>query len=618
MRTPSATLKSLFALSAVIAVALVALTCPSLAAPLEELARPKDFTSHRVSSFDTTGGNADGGQGNPIRPGDTRVLAEISGPGQVRHIWITINSGDGRHLRNLRFRAWWDGEDEPSIDAPIGDFFCQGHATYTPISTMPVAVGNQKGLNCYWPMPFNQSARFTVTNEGDADCTAFYYYIDYEKHRKRFRDLRTFHAQYREEAPVDREDNYTFVYAEGAGHFVGVFHTVKQNEDGWWGEGDDMFFVDGEAFPSLHGTGSEDYFGHAWGMGKDQVSPYFGALMNEGYRKDARHSQYRWHVEDPIPFTKSLHFTMEHGHANDRADDFTSVAFWYQTEPHRSYGKPVPPVKIRSAQSDFMDALRREGTLADRRAEARRLAAAYPRSALIGQWREGLEWEAGTRRNAPSRGSVAVRTIPPGAVVIDGRLDESAWRSAEWADGFATRSGQSTALATRFAVARDGERLYVALDSAEDPDASPLRALGPEDLLEGHHESVIYNDDCVEIFFVPDPARLRYGQLILNRNLAWYDGSGLPGIHDHDGANWEVPLDLAASETPDRWTLEIALPLEALAEPPAPGDYWRLGVHRVRRWKDDTDREQSAFDRWPATEWLTGGHLSPLMGYLRF
>jgi hypothetical protein len=209
-------------------------------------------------------------------------------------------------------------------------------------------------------MPFQKHARITVTNEGTQKVDAFYYNIDYRAYPKPLpADTLYFHAQYRQAAPnkgwtnqwqsngdrlvnektnLNGDGNYVWMEATGRGHFVGVTMSVLQNQDGWWGEGDDMFFVDGEALPSINGTGSEDYFLGAWDFGSHAFSyGLFGAPVKGQEVAGGRSSVYRFHLDSPITFRKSLRATIEHGHANVRSDNYFSVAYWYQTEPHAAF-----------------------------------------------------------------------------------------------------------------------------------------------------------------------------------------------------------------------------------------------------------------------------------------
>lgn len=333
---------------------------------LSNLTRPQDYVLKRISSADETGANADMRR---IQPGETLVVADQAGPGTISHIWITIASSEPYHLKKLVLRMYWDDETSPSVEAPIGDFFGLGLGDYFQYQSYPLAVAADKALNSFFPMPFQRHARITVTNEGQVAVGAFYFNIDCRLYRRPLpADTLYFHAQYRQSAPakgwtsdwkrngdplVDKkpnlggEDNHVWMEATGRGHFVGVTMSVLQNQDFWWGEGDDMFFIDGDAKPSITGTGSEDYFLGAWDFG-DRPFAYatFGAPVKGEERAGSRSSVYRFHLDSPIPFTRSIRATIEHGHANHRSDNFFSVAYWYQTEPHGPF-PPLPPVDLR-------------------------------------------------------------------------------------------------------------------------------------------------------------------------------------------------------------------------------------------------------------------------------
>lgn len=311
----------------------------------------KDFSAARISSVDPTGGNADGRHDWPMQPGETRTIADIEGAGAITHLWFTIASKDENHLRNIVLRMYWDGEEHPSVESPIGDFFGLGHAKYYLYSSLAIQIGSDRGMNCYWRMPFGDGARVTITNDGPLKIDAFYYYIDYEKRDRLPDNVARFHAQYRQAFPCVPGENYVFMEATGQGHFVGCNLSVHSRANGWWGEGDDMFFIDGETETSILGTGSEDYFCGAWCYGESKTipfgNPYFGAPFIEGdHAQNSLWNVYRHHIEDPIPFTKSIRATIEHGHGNDRKDDFASVAYWYQTEPHVPFS-PLPSAEER-------------------------------------------------------------------------------------------------------------------------------------------------------------------------------------------------------------------------------------------------------------------------------
>jgi hypothetical protein len=350
--------------------ALLLLTLPALAqdgsAWLASLPQAKDYVLHRASSYDRSGANADYRE---IAPGETLTLLDAAGPGMVSHIWTTIASDDPHHLKALVLRMYWDDEPSPSVEAPIGDFFGLGLGDYFQYQSLPLSVGSDKALNCFFPMPFQKHARITVTNQGGRKVAAFYFNIDYRVYSHPLpADTLYFHAQYRQATPargwtnqwqsngdpqvdekknLDGKDNYVWMEAKGRGHYVGVTMSVLQNQDGWWGEGDDMFFIDGEARPSINGTGSEDYFLGAWDFG-DRPFSYglYGAPVKGEEVAGSRSSVYRFHLDSPITFTTSLRATIEHGHANHRSDNYFSVAYWYQAEPHAPF-PPLPPLTER-------------------------------------------------------------------------------------------------------------------------------------------------------------------------------------------------------------------------------------------------------------------------------
>ena len=342
---------------------------PQVAAAPEELfaaARLREYKARRSSSWDRSGGNGDA---VAVNPGKEAVLLDVTGAGVVTHLWFTINSPDPMHLKNLVLRAWWDGESAPSIESPIGDFFGLGLGEYYTYQSALLAVAPMKALNAYFTMPFASAARMTVTNEGTIRTDNLYFAVDYVTVAQLPGDLGRFHAQYRQAAPckawtdqwtneyspainekknLSGEGNYVFLEATGRGHFVGVTHAVLQNQDQWFGEGDDMIFIDGDTVPTINGTGTEDYYNGAWDFGgKEFANLHQGApYIVDPERIGGRYCLYRWHTESPIPFEKSIRVTMEHGHANHRADNFYSTAFWYQTEPHAVF-PALPPIEAR-------------------------------------------------------------------------------------------------------------------------------------------------------------------------------------------------------------------------------------------------------------------------------
>jgi hypothetical protein len=323
---------------------------------LAGLPETKDYVQKRASSYDRSGGNADYRQ---IAPGETLVLMDEPGPGEITHFWTTMWA-EGPALKALVLRMYWDEEKAPSVESPLGDFFGLGLGDYVIYESAPLAVAPNRALNSFFPMPFQKHARITLTNEGSKEVPNFYFNIDYRAYSHPLpSDLLYFHAQYRQASPnhgwtnqwqsngdkivedkknVNGEDNYVWMEASGRGHFAGVTMSVLQNQDGWWGEGDDMFFIDGEKVPSIIGTGTEDYFLGAFDFGDHAFSyAQFGAPLKGEERAGCRSSVYRFHLDSPITFTKSLRATIEHGHANVRSDNYFSVAYWYQTEPHAAF-----------------------------------------------------------------------------------------------------------------------------------------------------------------------------------------------------------------------------------------------------------------------------------------
>lgn len=330
------------------------------------MARLRSYKTRRSSSWDRTGGNRDA---VPVEPGGAATVLDVNGAGVVTHLWFTISSPDPMHLKNLVLRAWWDGESSPSVEAPIGDFFGLGLGEYFVYESALLVVAPVKALNAYFQMPFSSAARITVTNEGKVRTGSLYYAVDYVTLPSLPADVGRFHAQYRQAAPcrgwtndwtnngspginerknLDGRDNYVFFDAAGRGHFVGVTQAVLQNQNGWFGEGDDMILIDGDPMPTINGTGTEDYYNGAWDFGLQafanlhQGAPY----VVDPERIGGRYCLYRWHVESPIAFEKSIRVTIEHGHANHRSDNFYSVGYWYQTEPHAAFPK-LPPAEDR-------------------------------------------------------------------------------------------------------------------------------------------------------------------------------------------------------------------------------------------------------------------------------
>lgn len=331
-----------------------------------DLTQKQTYTPHRATSKETTSGGADY---VVVSPGETRTILDVDGPGLISHLWFTLNDPEPYHLKRIVLRIYWDGESLPSVESPIGDFFGLGLGDYYSWQSDVLSVGGSKSLNSFFPMPYARHARVTISNEGKQALSSLYYNIDYrtDAHPLASGTL-YFHAEYRQAQPnkgwtglwysnydplvvfnrnTDGANNYLWFEAQGSGQYVGVTMSVLQNQDGWWGEGNDMFYLDGATVPTIAGTGTEDYFLGAWNFGGASFSyTSYGAPVVGREQAGARSSVYRFHLDSPIPFSQSMRATIEHGHANHRSDNFYSVAYWYQTEPHKPF-EPLPPVDDR-------------------------------------------------------------------------------------------------------------------------------------------------------------------------------------------------------------------------------------------------------------------------------
>lgn len=352
--------------------------------PMSGLPFVRNISSRRESSYDRSGGNKDF---FVVEAGSTCVMADIKGPGAVKHIWLTTRCYDEQYLRKVVLEMYWDGEENPSIRVPLGDFFGVGHATSNHFWSLPIVTtfGNRRGpkgpfssaMSCFFPMPFQKSARLQVINEAASAIENLFFYIDYELYTQDLpENMGRFHACWNRENPCQAvetvqsaenpapgdlgglnltgDENYIILDAKGRGHYVGCILNIDNFNASnqvytWPGEGDDMFFIDGEKWPpSMHGTGTEDYFGMAWGFPPGEHStPYHGiSLGSDAQEHFGKWSLYRFHVEDPVHFAKSIKVSIEHGHANDQSNDYSSVAYWYQIEPHKPLA-PMPPVQDR-------------------------------------------------------------------------------------------------------------------------------------------------------------------------------------------------------------------------------------------------------------------------------
>ncbi len=359
MRTPSRTLRlSLRLRTAAVAAALLASAAGAAwpqavpVTPLDPfgLSRLKDFEARRESSNNIYVDSND--DSKKILPGETLVMADVEGPGIVTHMWITVAANEYAWPRLLRFRVYYDGSKTPSVDVPFGDFFASAHGYERNIDSLMIRnSSNGRSRNSYWPMPFQRRCRITVTNEGSRRVSMFYYQVDWQKHRSLSPDLGYFHAYYRQELPAVAGRPYEVLSVRGEGQLVGALLSVVQTEGQWFGEGDDLFYVDDSPTPIMEGTGTEDYFNDAWSL-RVSNGLFTGVPIAEGQGTGARLSGYRWHLPDPVPFKKSLRFLIEHkgwvrfgdgaiDGFHERSDLWSSVAFWYQKGVNE--GLPEPP-----------------------------------------------------------------------------------------------------------------------------------------------------------------------------------------------------------------------------------------------------------------------------------
>jgi hypothetical protein len=336
--------------------------------PMEGVAKPKDGRSMRATSTNRVGkdgkydpkadptgdlrelSNYDNFQ---VGPGKTHVVMDVKGPGAITHMWFTFlgpepqgwaKNGAANHQEML-IRIYWDGNKKPGVEAPLGDFFANCFGKRNEVISMPVIVEDADSYNCFWYMPFHKSARVEIVNQSDKNIALLYYNVDWIKKDKLPRDTPYFYAQYRQEYPLQKGKDYVILDTKGKGHYVGTVLAVRTRSPSWFGEGDEKIYIDGEEKASIWGTGTEDYFLSAWGL-KKVLTPYFGVPYFDQWGIVGGHtSAYRWHINDPIVFSKGIKVTLEHfgwmspdenpegktNSWNEREDDFSSVAYWYQT-----------------------------------------------------------------------------------------------------------------------------------------------------------------------------------------------------------------------------------------------------------------------------------------------
>ena len=304
-----------------------------------------------------------------IASGETRVLAEMEGPGVVQHIWITVTDRtekDYHVLRDLVIRMYWDDEEYPSVESPLGDFFCCGFARDCVVNSAPITVVPARGFNCYFPMPFKKKAKITIENQHEAEIPAFFYQVDYTLYDELPEDTVYFHAQWNRERITELKKDYTILeVVKGKGHYVGTYMALATLERYWWGEGEVKMYLDGDTdFPTICGTGTVDYLGGSWSFASVENGvtiehtyntpylgyPYFSRedknVFNPYHMNDkpTERGFYRWHIMDPILFDEDIRVTIQqigvcHKGLFERQDDVSSVAYWYQTEPHNPFKK---------------------------------------------------------------------------------------------------------------------------------------------------------------------------------------------------------------------------------------------------------------------------------------
>lgn len=398
----------------------------------KDLTQVSSARNGRLASWDQRGKNQDYWM---IPAQESITLGEIQGPGCITHMWMTSScrksvapslidpklgasaapvmeihpalgvvwdAYDPFYYRKALIKITWDDQDTPSVLAPLGDFFCIGNSYPGNFSSLPFNVslkpeeagkyGAPCAVSCYFPMPFNKKAKIEIVNENDLPFI-LYFNIDYEMYSSPLPEgTAYFHSSWTRQNPCagwgtdiqvnspevnnvvnkDGKDNYTILDVSGQGHYVGCNLTVKHFQGSWWGEGNDMFFIDGEEAPSLNGTGTEDYFNHGWGMQRNAYL-FYGTIVHEG-DTDGFQVSYRFHITDPVRFTKHLRVSIEHGHANQLSDDWSSTAYWYQTLPTQEK-LTIAPVGERIPLVPYYPA--RPSTASDSTPEQRKAVQAY-------------------------------------------------------------------------------------------------------------------------------------------------------------------------------------------------------------------------------------------------
>lgn len=342
-------------------------TTASVADPLGDVARKVEGIARRASSgvFDPES-NQDAYH---IGPGERMDLVTLDGPGEIRHMWFTIAGRDRRYPRTLVMRIYWDGAEEPSVETPIGDFFAAGNGMRADVNTLPIQVTSYgRALNSYWRMPFRKKARIELENEGENRLTV-YWQFDWMELPRSPEDMLYFHARYRQEFPAKPFSPYVIFEGRGEGHYVGTVFSIQCSYGSWFGESDDRFYVDGEREPSIVGTGCEDFFNDAWNL-RLFTNANTGVTIKEPNGEDCRFTAYRWHIQAPVTFRRSLKVDIErrsyalvadpatgereHYDFKYRPDFCSSVAFWYQKTIAERQGR-FPPIEERINKEIFLE-----------------------------------------------------------------------------------------------------------------------------------------------------------------------------------------------------------------------------------------------------------------------
>jgi hypothetical protein len=305
---------------------------------VSDLPKLKKWKTRQLSSSDPEGGNMDFVS---VPAGKTVDLGEVKGSGWVSRVWFTLMCPDKDIYRKLILRFYWDGEENPSVEAPFGDFFGVGFSEYAQNTSLIQGV-TSGGFYSYWPMPFTKGARFEARNIGDIDVSHLYFGIQIHETEVN-EDIPRFHAKWKRENPTKIGENYTILEAKGQGHYCGVVLSMQAYDKGsrFMLEGDEMIWVDGEDEPSIKGTGTEDYFQGGWYWENGPFSaPFHGLTV--GDKMNSKYSAYRLHIPDPSPFKDKIRVAIEHGNCNMLQEDYSSLAYWYQLEPHDTSFGNIP------------------------------------------------------------------------------------------------------------------------------------------------------------------------------------------------------------------------------------------------------------------------------------